>query len=270
MKNFKARTLTGFVLIIVLVSSIILHPLALTTVMCFVGIVGLIEFFNMVSTDDALPRRKTAFFFTFVLMYGITFSFLEVFDPRFLWLSVPTLMFVFIVELFSSHEKPFYHISYTLAGLVYITLPLCCLIWIGFYGSEGYNWHILLSFFIFVWTYDTFAFLIGKLLGKHKLYKRISPNKTWEGAIGGLLISFVVAWIIGNYFTELKPWQWYVMVSLIVVFGTLGDLTESMLKRTYNLKDSGHILPGHGGILDRFDSDFMAAPAVFVFLQLIN
>jgi phosphatidate cytidylyltransferase len=130
----------------------------------------------------------------------------------------------------------------------------------------SFNPYIPLGFLIILWSNDTGAYLAGKSFGKHKLFERISPNKTWEGFVGGLILALFVGFNLAQYFGGLERWQWAVMAVIIAVFGTLGDLVESMLKRTLGVKDSGNILPGHGGLMDRFDGLLLAAPLVFLFL----
>ncbi|MNY33104.1 Phosphatidate cytidylyltransferase [compost metagenome] len=123
---------------------------------------------------------------------------------------------------------------------------------------------------ILLWTSDTGAYLAGRSLGKHKLFERISPKKTWEGFIGGIVLAVLVSLCLAHYFETIPQWQWIIVAMIIAVFGTLGDLVESMLKRSLNVKDSGHILPGHGGLLDRFDGLLIAGPLVYLFLFLVN
>jgi phosphatidate cytidylyltransferase len=125
---------------------------------------------------------------------------------------------------------------------------------------------IVLSFFLIIWTYDTFAYLTGILVGKHRLFPRVSPKKTWEGTAGGFIFGLAATFLLSKYFTDFDLLNWLIIASIIMVFGTFGDLSESLLKRSLNIKDSGNILPGHGGLLDRFDAVLMAAPAVFVYI----
>jgi phosphatidate cytidylyltransferase len=127
----------------------------------------------------------------------------------------------------------------------------------------------ILGVFILIWTNDTFAFLVGKNIGKHKLLERISPNKTIEGFIGGMVFTFIMSFVLANYFTTLSLIQWIVIAAIVSIFGVLGDLIESMFKRQANVKDSSNFIPGHGGFLDRFDSVIFAAPFIFIYLQFI-
>jgi phosphatidate cytidylyltransferase len=139
----------------------------------------------------------------------------------------------------------------------------------GWYNSEN-NARIILGFFILIWSNDTFAYLVGRSVGKTKLFQRISPGKTWEGTVGGVICTQGIAYALSIYFTELEPIHWHVVAVIVSVFGTLGDLVESMFKRSLGVKDSGNILPGHGGILDRFDAVLVAAPFVVAYLSLVR
>ncbi len=136
-------------------------------------------------------------------------------------------------------------------------------------GAETYHKELVLAFFVIIWVDDTFAYLSGMLLGKHKLFKSISPNKTWQGTIGGAIFSLVAAWIFSIFSPWLDVTTWLAFASVLIIFGTFGDLVESMFKRRLGIKDSGDIMPGHGGILDRLDSVLIAAPFIFVFIILV-
>lgn len=145
---------------------------------------------------------------------------------------------------------------------------------LGFYVNNGftnnYSFQIILGFFILLWVNDTGAYLAGRFFGKHKLFERISPNKTWEGSIGGTLVTVAGAYILSIFFTNLNLTNWVVLSILVAVFGGLGDLAESMLKRSLGVKDSGKLLPGHGGVLDRIDGLLLSVPFVYSYLHLIS
>jgi len=173
-----------------------------------------------------------------------------------------------IIELFRKEEKPLINSAVTIFGLIYIAIPVSLLTIMNESDRSTIFHHFpayLTSYFLITWIYDTGAYLVGKNFGKHKFFERISPKKTWEGTIGGTLVAIAAS--IGLYFisegTQLI--QLLILTGLIILFGTFGDLTESLFKRSLNLKDSGTILPGHGGILDRFDTIFVSAPFVFLY-----
>ncbi len=136
--------------------------------------------------------------------------------------------------------------------------------------EKNFNPKIIISIFILIWTNDTFAFLVGKSIGKRKLFERISPKKTVEGFVGGLLAAMVMGVIISIFFIDQPKVNWIITAAILSIFGTIGDLVESKFKRVANIKDSGNIMPGHGGILDRLDSIIFAAPFVFLFYQIIS
>jgi phosphatidate cytidylyltransferase len=136
-------------------------------------------------------------------------------------------------------------------------------------GTESYHKELVLAFFVIIWVNDTFAYLTGSLIGKHKLFKSISPNKTWQGTIGGAVLGLITAWGFSVYFPFLDVITWLAFAGVLIIFGTFGDLIESMFKRRLGIKDSGDIMPGHGGILDRLDSLLIASPFIFVFIILV-
>lgn len=185
-------------------------------------------------------------------------------------LSILPLVLVFVIALFSGSSDAFGDIGLTLTGVIYIALPFGLLNY--FYlpdrlsGDAQYG--VLLGFFLILWLNDTAAYLVGSAIGRHHLFERISPKKSWEGSVGGAVFALFTAWLLSVYFSTFLLWQWLVMAIIIVVLGTLGDLVESMLKRNLGIKDSGNILPGHGGMLDRFDAVLLSAPVVYVFIVL--
>ena len=164
----------------------------------------------------------------------------------------------------------FANIALTIFGSIYIAIPFAFLISISNFGSSdlNYKYEIPLGFFILTWSSDTFAYLSGRSFGKHKLFERISPKKTWEGLIGGAICTIGIGFLISNYFNVIKIIDWLVISAIIIIFGTFGDLIESLFKRTINVKESGNILPGHGGVLDRFDATFLSIPIIYFYFKL--
>lgn len=191
-----------------------------------------------------------------------------------------TIVYLFISELYTQNENAVNDWAYTMLGQMYIALPLSTINILAFNaatdGSINFNYIIPLSVFIFLWANDTGAYCTGSLFGKHKLFPRISPAKSWEGSIGGAVFVLISAYIIGMLTgadagkSYLDIPQWLGLGLIVVVFGTWGDLVESLFKRTLGIKDSGTILPGHGGMLDRFDSSLMAMPAAVVYLYSLT
>ncbi len=191
---------------------------------------------------------------------------------RIIILNVPFLFLTFVFELYLKSNKPFENIAYTILGIFYITIPLILFNAMAFMQTQSneYHWQILIGYFLILWASDTGAYLAGRQFGKHKLFERISPKKTWEGSIGGLFSAFLLGYICSIYYTDFTLLQWQTIALIIVVTGTFGDLIESMLKRSLSIKDSGNILPGHGGLLDRLDGLFISVPFVFFYLAFID
>ena len=179
---------------------------------------------------------------------------------------------IFIAEMYRNQTNPFVNISLTLTGVFFIALPFSILNY--FYTPDFQYAHsspeVLMGFFFILWANDSFAYLTGVSFGKHRLFERISPKKSWEGSIGGFVFGLLTAWVVSMFFKEFDLIHWMIIAAIIMIFGTFGDLVESLLKRSLNVKDSGNVLPGHGGLLDRFDAVLLAAPAVFVYLILIK
>lgn len=269
--NFTQRTITGTLFVIVMVGSIVLHPFAFGALFLLVTILALIEFYRLSWTDNHKQGMFTGLTGG-ILLYGLVFFVANgILPPRtliVLWMIIPLVV---ITELFSAKSRPFTHIAFTLLGVAYVALPLSVLNAFYFYGlnQPEPSYAFLLGYFIILWLYDSGAYLVGKFTGKHLLFQRISPKKTWEGIAGGLTVGILAAWGISRFFTQLSLAEWIFLSVLIIVFSTFGDLVESMLKRSVDVKDSGTLLPGHGGILDRFDGVLLSAPVVYMYLYLV-
>ena len=172
---------------------------------------------------------------------------------------------IFVVELFRNKEISFVNIGITILGVIYVALPLSLLTFLAFDTNNQYSYDLILSIFILVWLSDVGGYFAGINFGKHKLLERISPKKTWEGVAGGLVLCIIGSYILSQFFPIMSSYMWLVLGVLICVSSVIGDLIESMLKRSANIKDSGNLLPGHGGILDRFDSVLFVIPIVYIF-----
>lgn len=283
MKNLIVRTITG-VLFVAAIVTCFLRPEAMIllfalvtglTIWEFTGIVNDIE---GVTTNRLITTVAGVYFFFSIAGYcsGIVPS--AVFIPYLL-----TIVYLFIAELYTKALNPINNWAYTMLAQMYIALPFSTINVLAFRATgDGvvYNYLLPLSVFIFLWTNDTGAYLSGSLFGKHKLFPRVSPGKSWEGSIGGGLLVLAMAAAVGFYETSalhsgaaevaLSIPQWMGLGLVVVFFGTWGDLVESLFKRTIGIKDSGNILPGHGGMLDRFDSSLMAFPAAVVYLYTLT
>jgi len=266
----KTRAITAFFFTIVMLGSIFLGAYTFSIFYLALSTMALMEFYKLVNTTGAKPNFRMGLVLSVLIFSILVAHQLIKFESKYLILIVPLLFLVFIMELYQREKMPFANISYTFIGLIYITVPFCFYYALGFMNAgNGYNFHLPLAFLLMLWASDTGAYLFGRKLGKTRLFERHSPKKSWEGFFGGVLTSVVVAFLISLQFTELNVMVWTGMAVLVVSFGTLGDLVESMLKRSLDVKDSGTLLPGHGGVLDRFDGLLIAAPIVYTYLYLI-
>jgi phosphatidate cytidylyltransferase len=265
----KTRAITAFFFTIVMLASL-LNGYAFTGFYLILSIVALLEFYKMVKIGGIRPHRNIGVFAAVVIfMLTASYHFYQ-FELKYLLLIVPLIFSVFIAELYKKNKIPFANISYTFVGFIYVTVPFCFFYSLGFLADfKNYNFHLPLAFLLMLWASDTGAYLFGVKLGKTRLFERHSPKKSWEGFFGGMFTSLLVSYVISRFFPEISPLIWAGMAILIVCFGTLGDLVESMLKRSLDTKDSGSFLPGHGGLLDRFDGLLIAVPVVYVYLYLI-
>lgn len=269
--NLITRILTGIVFVVILLGGIVLNEYIYLGVFSLILILALKEFYELINekqeTHINIPLNVVGGLFLFLGSYCI-FSSLH----SSAILLAPFILYIlalFISTLFSYKPNILKTLSFSLFGQLYIALSFALLNGISFDKTDSYyNYIFILAMFIFVWVNDSFAYLTGSFLGKNKLFERISPKKTWEGAAGGALFTLVAAVIVSFFYKELSLTGWIGFALVVVVFGTLGDLFESLLKRKLEVKDSGNVLPGHGGILDRFDSAIFAIPALFVYMEV--
>lgn len=265
----KTRAITGVFFIIVMLASLLNGQYVFTAFLGLLSILCLNEFYALVKTPQISPNRIVGLIGGACIFAGNTLHYILNIDPKFLLISIPVLLSIFIAELYKKSETPFTNIAYTCLGFIFAISPFCFLFALAFITGH-FEHHFPLGFLLLLWSNDTGAYVVGLKFGKTKLFERHSPKKTWEGFIGGLLFTMAISVLIAYYFTDISWRQWMSVAVLISCLGTMGDLIESMLKRSFGVKDSGNILPGHGGLLDRFDGLLLAAPAVFVYLYLIS
>lgn len=265
----KTRAITGIIFVAVMVASTMFGAYVYSIFFTLLSAWCLYEFYGIVSSEDRAPNKTIGIILSLLLFTIGSMISMDLVEEKFLWLVIPVISLTYIIGLFQKRSFPFNDIAYTFLGICYVSLPFLLFAKLGFINA-AFNHYIPLGFLILLWTNDTGAYLAGRSFGKHKLFERISPKKTWEGFFGGFILAVVVAINLEKYFGSLPVWQWIVVAMIISVVGTLGDLVESMLKRSLQVKDSGNILPGHGGFLDRFDGLLLAAPMVYIFLILIN
>ena len=280
MKNFIIRTITGVIFVAAIVASF-LRPEAMVLLFSIVTGLTIWEFTGLVNERENVTINRfictvAGVYFFFAMTYfcsdlygGVAKS--VVFIPYLI-----TIIYLLIAELYLKQDDPIQDWAYTMLSQMYIALPFSMLNVLAFTSDSSsvvvFNTLLPLSVFVFLWMNDTGAYCVGSLIGRHKLFPRISPGKSWEGSIGGAIVVLAVAAAISIYIDDvmLTLPQWLGLGLVVVVFGTWGDLVESLFKRTLGIKDSGNILPGHGGMLDRFDSSLLAIPAAVVYLYTLS
>lgn len=268
MKKIVTRTITGLIFIIIVIGSICWSIYSFMLVFLVVSLLGINEFYKLSSLNQIKPQVFYGLFLGAYVFTSISLFAHDIIGFEFVLLNLLLFLITFIIELYRKTEHPFANIAHTLLGALYIALPLSLLnfLYSPFQIRGEFNTHLLLGFFIIIWTTDTVAYLAGSAFGRHKLFERISPGKTWEGSAGAFVSGILTAFVLSLIFKDLVFYQWMIISMIIVITGTFGDLVESLLKRSVNVKDSGTIMPGHGGILDRFDGVFFAAPFVFIYI----
>ncbi len=283
MKNLITRSITGVLFVAIIVVCFMcpegmIMVFALVTGLTVWEYTGLVNQIDGVTVNRFISTAAGVYLFLAIAGFcsGITPS--AVFIPYLL-----SVIYLFISELYTESKNAINNWAYTMLSQMYVALPLATINILAFRDIGGqvvFSYLTPLSIFIFLWANDTGAYCFGSLFGKHKLFPRISPGKTWEGSVGGGILVLVVAAIIGYLESSnadqmvggstMSIPEWMGMGLVVVFFGTWGDLVESLFKRTLGIKDSGNILPGHGGMLDRFDSSLMAMPAAVVYLYTLT
>lgn len=279
--NMTVRAFTGVLFVTIMVTCFF-QPVAMVFLFALITCLSLWEYSGLVNNiEDVTINRfisTVAGVYLFLAISAVNSGFVQtnaVFMPYLL-----TIIYLFVSELYTKNKNAIHDLSYTMLGQMYVALPLSIINVLAFRTATDGNIHFYyllpLSVFIFLWTNDTGAYCVGSLFGKHKLFPRISPAKSWEGSIGGGVLVLVAAFLVslldqnhGNL-SGLNTLQWLGLGLVVTVFGTWGDLVESLIKRTLGIKDSGTILPGHGGMLDRFDSSLLAIPASAVYIYTIQ
>lgn len=271
-QNFVQRSITGALFVATVVTCTLLSEWSFFVLVGAINFLCLLEFYELVLPDKSWIEKYLGIIAGSIIfiMFAMIFSA----DLSLAWYYhiIPIFLLMFIIKLFENSHNEFSTLAFQVLGLFYISMPLVMLTKMGFFNSMDYSAGLPMGFMLLLWTSDTGAYLAGRSFGKRKLFERVSPKKTWEGSAGGLVLTLIIAYLLSTIelFDAIDRIDWLIVAVLIVVFGTFGDLFESLLKRNLRIKDSGTILPGHGGVLDRFDGLFLAVPAVFFYLLFTN
>ena len=269
LKDIYIRTITGIFFLVAVIGSILVHHLAFFALLF--GFCGLAMNEFILIRAKGTSRKSAIPYYVFGLLNYTIIGLIGLgyLDIRFAFLILLTFPLLMVFELFNRFEDSWKRIGSFFSGWLYISIPfgLMNALYLTRF-SESYFSGLLIGLFVIIWSSDVFAYLVGSAFGKHRLFQRISPGKSWEGSVGGLIFALLAAYVLSLFYQQISLVNWMVIALITVVTGTLGDLTESMLKREAGVKDSGILLPGHGGVLDRFDATIFAVPFVFVYVNL--
>ncbi|MFI3265751.1 MAG: phosphatidate cytidylyltransferase [Rikenellaceae bacterium] len=268
--NFVLRTLSGLVLLVLVVGSILYSHITMAALAVVIAAFSLHEFYTIISSERCRPASVYS---TLVGVLTVVLFYLSISmqAPVLISFLVPLYMLLFFIELFRKQEQPFINIALSLGGLIYIALPLGLFTYLPFIegSTQGYNPWVLLGVIFTVWGNDVGAYLVGVSIGRHKMFPRLSPKKSWEGFVGGVFFAILTSSLVA-YFAGFDICKWAVLGLIISLTSVLGDLVESMLKRSLGIKDSGNSIPGHGGFLDRFDALILTIPFVYIYFIIFT
>jgi len=280
LNTFFRRTLTGAWIVIFIMGGFWLHPVSFFITGLVLVIGTQYEYYLMVRNTGVRPQMVPGII-TGITAYTISTLIASGLIPKKIFLVlIPMMLLMMVAELYRRQDKPFDSLAHTFFSVLYTAVPFSMFPFSAF-SRTGLNSilphdkiifspGIIIGFFILIWANDTGAYLTGMSFGSHKLMERISPKKTWEGLIGGIIIASLTAWFLSGWLGVVDKIHWIIIALIVSVAGTYGDLIESMLKRSIGVKDSGTIMPGHGGFLDRFDSAIISFPLVYLFISLFG
>lgn len=280
MKEIYRRTLTGAWIVIFTLGGFWLHPVSffLTGLIILLG--TQYEYLRIIRSTGVNAQMIPGMITGIAAYILATMVASGILGFRYLLILIPFIAGIMIFELYRRQDNPFDSLAHTIFSVIYTALPFSFFPFAAF-GREGINPlirydggvfspGIIIGFFVLLWVNDTGAYLSGITFGKHRLLERISPKKSWEGFAGGIILSVLSAWLLSGLLGVLDTPEWIIVALLVAVSGTFGDLIESMFKRSTGIKDSGSIMPGHGGFMDRFDSTLLSFPLVFLFITFFG
>jgi len=279
LKTLGTRSLSAAVFVVLLIGSLLWNYYSFSIFFFVVAMLALGEFYTISEKLGARPYKLCGYAIAVtVYALAVNTAYLGItldYSSRYMtWVLLLSTFVILAVALFSRRTNPLPNALYTLLGLVYAVLPFALLHRLVVSGGDGnyiheYNPQLLLGIVLLIWSNDTFAYLCGSLFGKNKMIERISPGKTWEGTVSGVIITFFLSYLLSVLLTDTQFVNWQAVAVIVPVLATVGDLVESMLKRQAGVKDSGNLMPGHGGALDRFDSLIFVTPFVVVLLPFL-
>lgn len=275
-KDVATRAATGILYILFVLIGILGGRFSFVLIFGTILGISLFEFYRMMEKDTLHAISKIFNIIMGTVIFFSVFLYLE--EISLLALPASVLLYLLILissAIFIRRDDILHGIIYSGFGQMYITMPLSLLMFMSYYfpgasAGEGYHYAPVLAIFVFIWVNDTAAYFFGSLLGKRKLIEHISPKKSVEGFVAGVLFTMIASLIFARIYSEYTILFWIGFAAVIALFGTLGDLFESLIKRTSSVKDSGHLIPGHGGILDRIDSLLVAIPAIYLYLTIFS
>ena len=267
--NLTQRIITGLLGAAGVIAAVCIGPWTYFLVFFIICLFSLLEFYKLIGLDGMVPVKAFGTFCgvtIFSLSFFIEFQHLSY---HYYYLFFPLVSCVYMIKLYKKTErKPFTNIAFTFLGIFYVSVPFA-LLNITAFNDGSYNFEIVFGLLFILWASDTGAYFAGTFFGKRKLFERISPKKSWEGFFGGAFLALVFAYGLSRFFHTFSSGQWIVIGLIIIIGGTFGDLVESLLKRSIEIKDSGTALPGHGGFLDRFDGLLISMPFIVAFIELV-
>ncbi len=268
--NLTQRIITGLLGAAGIITGICLSEWTYFAIFFIICLFSLLEFYKLAGLDGFIPQ-KTFGTICGIFVYCLSF-FIEqhTLPTKYYIVIFPLVSFVYLIKLYKKFErKPFTNIAFNFLGIFYVAVPFS-LLNVAVFENGVYNYQIIFGCLFILWASDTGAYFAGTFFGKRKLFERISPKKSWEGFIGGALLALAFAYGLSYYFHSLAFVQWLIVALIIIIGGTFGDLVESLLKRSMEIKDSSDSLPGHGGFLDRFDGLLISAPFIVAYLKIFG
>ncbi len=272
----RTRIITGLIFAAVMIGGIYGGAITYGLLFGLITVLSMWEFYSLTIDDDLIRRLGgiSIGLSLYLSVYLFTSQIISSWEHTLLntvvTILIPLTFLLFIYELFKGAEKPFVNLGYLILGIIYIAVPFSLLHYISFLDEMNYAPNIVMGLLLLTWANDVCAYFVGSKFGKTKLFERISPKKTWEGSLGGVIGTILVGGLLSYLFTDLSLVNWMALGAVVSIFGSLGDLVESMLKRSLKIKDSGTLLPGHGGFLDRFDAFIFLIPFAVAYLLIFK